>query len=266
MGTMAWMNRGPRVGATPEEQLEWFRNLYTDLIQFSHGIEVDNVVNPQLRVDGYHRHPDAVDSELIADGLHLDWFSMASILPHLDTSAWPKHGRMMMVEQIQGDIEGISSITDEELAKGFPPVDALIHLLMCIDPTLTGFCWCLQRTGFMEEADGEFRLTEDHWWNAVYGLVSLSKDLRILPQEGTMWENVEPRSEEEHNEYFLLLSNIHSELESMLDDWFKHREDEIPSSYESHRECFETNFDADSEEMMRYFGFDFEDYFSRKEA
>lgn len=249
MGTMTWMNRGPRVGAAPEEQLEWFTHLYTDLMQLSHGVD----------------EPGLVDAKLTVEGIHLDWFTLTSILPHLDALAWPEDGRLKMVDQIMEDIEGISSLTDEKQAEGYPPVNALMQILLCLDPTLTSFCWCLNRTDFGEEVDGEYRLSED-WWEDVWNLVSFSQEINLLPVEGTMWENVEPRSHEEEQGYFLLLSNISSSLEWMLDDWFKQREDEIPSTYETHRECFETNFDADSEEMMRYYGFDVEDYFSRKDA
>lgn len=244
-----WMNRGPRLGVGMAEHMEWFTHLYTDLMQFSQGVD----------------EPDLVDAELTVEGIHLDWFTLTSILPHLDALAWPEDGRMKMVHQIMEDIEGISSITNKKQAEGYPPVDALMQMLLCLDPTLTSFCWCLNRTDFGEEVDGEYRLSED-WWEGVADLVSFSQEINLLPGEGTMWENVEPRSHEEEQGYFLLLSNISSSLEWMLDDWFKQRQDEMSSTYESHRECFETNFDEDSERMMRYFGFDVEDYLSRKDA
>ena len=249
MSNMTWLNRGPRVVADSMEQLEWFTHLYTDLMQFSHGVD----------------EPALVDAELTVEGIHLDWFILSSILPHLDVMAWPEDGRMKLVDQIKYDIEGISSITDEKQAEGFPPVDALMQMLLYLDPTLTSFCWCLNHSDFGEEVDGEYRLSED-WWEGVWDLVSFSKKISLLPEDGTMWENIETRSEEEEQEYFLLLSNISSSLEWMLDDWFKQRQDEMSSTYESHRECFETNFDEDSERMMRYFGFDVEDYLSRKDA
>jgi hypothetical protein len=249
MRIMTWVNRGPRIGAGMAEQMEWFTNLYTDLMQFSHGVD----------------EPDLVDAELTVEGIHLDWFILTSILPHLDVMAWPEDGRMKLVDQIMEDIEGISSITDEKQAEGFPPVDALMQMLLYLDPTLTSFCWCLNHSDFGEEVDGEYRLSED-WWEGVSDLVSFSQEINLLPGEGTMWENIETRSEEEEQGYFLLLSNISSSLEWMLDDWFKRWGHEISPTYESHREYFEANFDQDSEQMMRYFGFDVEDYFSRKDA
>ena len=117
MSIMTWMNRGPRIGVGMAEQMEWFTHLYTDLMQFSHGVD----------------EPALVDAELKVEGIHLDWFTLTSILPHLDALAWPEDGRMKMVHQIMEDIEGISSITDEKQAEGSSwahPMRHFSHALM----------------------------------------------------------------------------------------------------------------------------------------
>ena len=177
-----------------------------------------------------------------------------TILPFINMEIIDEKEREKLILELKEMLRGYTLLDDYSKAI----LELPMSVLLVLEKKFSTFSYCCEL--LMDDDAGE------GWWIPIYDLVEFSKFLRIIPNDQDLWEFVGNNDEGNLTEMDILwVANVFNySIEPLLEEWCKQHSSSLAEGTTIVDE-FQYNFDADCESMIKYFGFDLDQYFSMLE-